>query len=499
MMMTNAPAFWIKRSALAALALMLAPVLTACSGGAEETVTVSLIGRNNAAFAPVSSDMPWAARQIRNAAEQGLVTQDAEGRIVPALAERWIVTDDALSYIFRLRSARWRGGKDVTADQVAALLRTRIASANKGALAPDLKAIRDVRAMTGRVIEVRLNYTNANLLELLANAELSLGDAKRGGGTGPMVARRVGALYAMRMIPVDIGTDERQHRRIAESPTLLVRSEPAAMAIGRFNEGYADLVLGGRLEHLLLVDGSGLSRGTLRLDPVSGLFGLQVVNESGLLAEADLREAIAMAVNGPGMAELFNVTGWTEGPRLLPANLTGGVARQRWPDTDRSALLAVAAGRVANWTSARGTPAPLRIALPEGAGGRMMLVALKRDLRAIGLDAVAVTYGAPADLRLIDEIAPVDSPFWYFGQLSCVRQRLCSDSADALVQTARAAKAGEDRGGAIRNAEQALLDAGYYIPLGQPVRWSLVRGNVRGFEINARARHPLPELAVPTT
>lgn len=499
MTMTNAPAPWIGSRALAALALLVAPLLSACSGGADETVTISLIGRNNAAFAPVNSDMPWAARQIRTATEQGLVSLDAEGRIVPALAERWIVTDDALSYIFRLRNTNWRNGKDITADQVAALLRTRITAARKGSLAPDLRAIRDVRAMTGRVIEVRLNYANANLLELLANAELSLGDSRRGGGTGPMVARKVDALYAMRMIPVDPGTDERLYRRISESPTLLVRSEPAAMAIGRFNEGDSDLVLGGRLEHLLLVDGSGLSRGTLRLDPVSGLFGLQVVNGSGLLAEADLREAIAMAVNGPGLAELFNVTGWIDGPRLLPANLTGGVARPRWPDTERGALLAVAAGRVANWTSARGTPAPLRIALPDGAGGRMMLVALKRDLRAIGLDAVAVKYGASADLRLIDEIAPVDSPFWFFGQLSCVRQSLCSDSADALVQTARAAGTGQDRSGAIRNAEQALLDAGYYIPLGQPVRWSLVRGNVRGFEINARARHPLPEFAVPTT
>lgn len=484
---------------LTVLAFMVVPLLSACSGGGDETVTVSLIGRNNAAFAPVNSDMPWAARQIRTATEQGLVAQDAKGRIVPALAERWIVTDDALSYIFRLRNTSWRDGRDVTANQVAALLQARIKAARKGALAPDLMAIRDVRAMTGRVIEVRLNYTNANLLELLANAELSLGDAKRGGGTGPMVAHRSGSLYAMRMIPVDRDTNERLYRAISQSPTLLVRSEPAAMAIGRFNEGYSDLVLGGRLEHLLLVDGSGLSRGTLRLDPVSGLFGLQVMSDSGLLAEADLREAIAMAINGPAMAELFNVTGWTEGPRLLPANLTGGVTRQRWPDTERSALLAVAAGRVANWTAARGAPAPLRIALPDGAGGRMMLVALKRDLRAIGLDAVAVKLGQPADLRLVDEIAPVDSPLWYFGQLSCARQRLCSDSADAMVEAARQAPAGEDRSGAIRNAEQALLDAGYFIPLGQPVRWSLVRGNVRGFEINARARHPLPDLALPTT
>src|SRR6476619_5791531 len=50
------------------------------------------------------------AQQIRAATAEGLVSLDATGELVPALAERWIVTEDGLSYIFRLRNSNWPDG-----------------------------------------------------------------------------------------------------------------------------------------------------------------------------------------------------------------------------------------------------------------------------------------------------------------------------------------------------------------------------------------------------
>jgi hypothetical protein len=44
-------------------------------------------------------------------------------------------------------------------------------------------------------------------------------------------------------------------------------------------------------------------------------------------------------------------------------------------------------------------------------------------------------------------------------------------------------------------AEGLLSAANIYIPIGAPLRWSMVRGTVDGFASNAWAWHPLPDMA----
>ena len=48
-------------------------------------------------------------------------------------------------------------------------------------------------------------------------------------------------------------------------------------------------------------------------------------------------------------------------------------------------------------------------------------------------------------------------------------------------------------------AHAALVEREVYIPLGVPVRWSLVRGTTRNYLPNAWAIHPLFPLSQPTT
>ena len=43
--------------------------------------------------------------------------------------------------------------------------------------------------------------------------------------------------------------------------------------------------------------------------------------------------------------------------------------------------------------------------------------------------------------------------------------------------------------------EAQLTLANVYIPIGAPLRWSLVRGSVDAFVANRYAFHPLPEMA----
>ena len=117
---------------------------------------------------------------------QGLVRFDASGNIVGGLAERWNVSDDGLSYIFRLASAEWPDGRKITAEQVAKILKRNVAPRSRNPIKDTLGAIDDIVAMTDRVIEIRLAAPRPSLLALLAQPEMAIVRGRF--GTGPFSA-----------------------------------------------------------------------------------------------------------------------------------------------------------------------------------------------------------------------------------------------------------------------------------------------------------------------
>src|SRR6185437_14774845 len=119
---------------------------------------------------------------LANAA-QGLVGFDASGNIVGGLAERWTVSDDGLSYIFRIASASWPDGRPITAEQVAHALKRAIAARSKDSLKDQFAAVEDIVAMTDRVIEISLTAPRPDLLALLAQPQMAI--LRGGEGTGP--------------------------------------------------------------------------------------------------------------------------------------------------------------------------------------------------------------------------------------------------------------------------------------------------------------------------
>ncbi|HJR82659.1 MAG TPA: ABC transporter substrate-binding protein, partial [Sphingomicrobium sp.] len=167
------------RLSLLALAVLLASCRQPEGGKTEVTVIgaepPSLV---DPALGPLTAPQ---AVLLSNVA-QGLVRFDASGQIVPGLAERWNVTDDGLSYIFRLQSGEWPGGGKITAQQVARLLRRQIASRSDNPLKDTLGAVDQIIAMTDRVIEISLKAPRPNLLSLLAQPELAVVYEEHGSG-----------------------------------------------------------------------------------------------------------------------------------------------------------------------------------------------------------------------------------------------------------------------------------------------------------------------------
>ena len=151
-------------------------LLAGCGSDQDAALTVIAIGAPGSPFER-GAHLPPAARLVRAATAEGLVGFDEQGQIVPALADRWIVTDDGLSYIFRLRDGTWSDGSALTAQTLRTTLRETIAGLRDTPLALDLAGIDEIRVMTGRVIEIRLSAPMPNLLQLLAHEKEIVGSS----------------------------------------------------------------------------------------------------------------------------------------------------------------------------------------------------------------------------------------------------------------------------------------------------------------------------------
>ncbi|HKR24034.1 MAG TPA: ABC transporter substrate-binding protein, partial [Allosphingosinicella sp.] len=212
------------------------------------------------------------------------------------------------------------------------------------------------------------------------------------------------------------------------------------------------------------------------------------------LADPAVRRALAMAVDREGLAAALDV------PRLgiRTSLVSPGVVelpRVAQPDWAAAALpmRREAAQRA---IAALGLEAPLRIrvAMPAGPGHRLIFAHLRRDWRLIGVEAERVAPGAPAELRLVDTVAPANLASWYLRHFTCEASAVCDPAADQALLRARLAGRHPDRTAEFAIADRILTDLTPFIPLTAPVRWSLVSQRLTGFRPNPFARHPAANL-----
>ncbi|MDT0576511.1 ABC transporter substrate-binding protein [Croceicoccus sp. F390] len=467
-------------------------LLLSCNAPEDRAIEIILVeGAGSNSFS--HEDDPG-AQVIRAATHEGLVSFDAEGRIRPGIAERWIVTDDGLSYIFRIANGLTApDGTQVDAAMVRNTLRKAIASQDNTALGLDLDIIDNVRARTGRVVEVQLSAPMPEFLQLLAHPTLALVD--RVNDDGMVLSEQDGrASLVPRPIP---GTSDASGSSLPIRPLQLRRLAPLE-AVTEFEEGAADILLGGGIDALPHVRRGGLLRGTIRLDPVAGLFGLGVAPGGGFLADAANREVLSLALDREQLITPFGIGGgWSPRIGIAPPELSAlaGQDAPQWQALPLEQRQAIASARVAQWQAANEQIAPLSIALPQGRGGELILTRLKADYAAIGINLVRADDANRADLWLIDAVSSYSQPDWYLNRLNCkVTRAACSAQADALVEQARSESDPIVRAYLLTRAEAELTAVQGYVSFGQPVRFSLVRGGLAGFAVNPWAIHPLSAL-----
>ena len=475
--------------------LLALSVLAGCSQGVDNArVRVDIIEDRPRPFAIGAMPLPTSSAYLRSATAQGLVTFDTKGRIVPALANRWIVTDDGLSYIFRLNKIRWNDGKEITSDEVAKLLASRLKELRQGRFNAELAVIDRVVPMTGKVVEIRLKAPMPYLLEMIAQPEFGI--VRKGFGSGPMQAKKFEQAMQLRLR----GVDEEGNPAL-ENETVTLRSGKASLVLARYMAGESDLVDGGRFEDFPLLEAANVDGNEIHFDPVPGLFGLLFVEGGPFLSDPANREAIAMAVDRPKLLTSFDIVAWQETLTLVPENLPSRASSPRpvWASERIADRKTNARQTISRWVNGNGPVRALRIALPRGTGSRIFFAMLKADMAAIGLNIERVTPDRPHDLRLIDRVGDQSSPAWYLDQMACTNSPICSSDADRLVAEARMATDIETRAALLAQAEIELQATRNFIPIANPLRWSVARGGLLGHSANGRGWHLLQYLGRDTT
>lgn len=480
----------VLRRAFAAASMLLTVLIAAgCQPPDEGKTNVLVIGEAPKIVDPSTGPLTEPQSVLLANAAQGLVRFDASGQIVPGLAERWNVTDDGLSYIFRLQSMEWPDGRKVTAQQVARLLRRQIASRSKNPLKDALGAIDEIVPMTERVLEISLTAPRPHLLQLLAQPELAI--VRDGQGTGPFLVSKDSQPEALGLERSVENLDEES----VELEEVMLGGRSAQASVASFLKGDADLVLGGTYSDLPYARVEKLPTDALRFDPAAGLFGLVPARSEGPAADADLRQLLSQAIDRQALIDALNVPGLLPRATLLEPGLDGlqpPVAPQ-WTTIPIEQRRAELSARAATLFGDLERPV-IRIAVPDAPGARVVLARLASDWGALGIKVEPAGEGKPADFNLVDEVAPSSSAAWFVRSFRCGEVPVCDPEADELMDGARAATVLAQRNALLAQAAQRIDERQLFIPITAPIRWSLVSDRVQGFATNRFARHTLTSL-----
>ena len=480
------------RRILPLLMLAALAVMPGCRKQPEGAVKVVVIGATPALRDPAQGPLSPSDQLLVANVAQGLVRFDAGGNVVSGLAERWTVTDDGLSYIFRLAATNWPDGRKITADQVARLLKREIAARSKNSLKDAFGAVEDIVAMTDRVIEINLTSPRPDLLSLLAQPQMAI--IRNGQGTGPFAGVR--SKDGIRLTRETISPDDETTSR----EQLLLAGATAPGAVQAFAAANLDLVVGGTFADLAFAQRVKLQRNTLRFDPASGLFGFVPAEAGGPLDKPEVRRLLSEAIDRDAFVAALAVPGLAPRATLLEAGLDGtpAPAAPAWaaaPYGERIAGLQAQANRL----FAKDPKPTIRVELPEGPGSNLLLQLLQRDWGQLGFTVERADTPASADFLLIDEVAPSSSPSWFVRHFRCDRVPVCDPTADELMDGARQSPVPAQRYALLGQAA-ALIDGGQlFIPIAAPVRWSLVSARIQNFAGNRYARHTLTDLEAGTS
>jgi ABC-type oligopeptide transport system substrate-binding subunit len=458
---------------------------------------------------------------VVRATQTGLTAFEPGGRVVPSLAISWRVSDDGLTYIFKLREAYWTDGRRMTAGDVVAVLRRIVAPGSRSVLRRQLMMIENAAPVAANrkpvrmlgvddprpdTVVIRLTRAEPALLQLLADPSAAIARAgDTPAASGPFERVDDEADGSVRLV--------RNGSHFAADAVTLNGAElselDAAAAVERFAAGALDIVTGGRLAGLRLARGA--ESGAMHLEPTWGVYYYLARTSAGPLADVRVRRALAMSVDRAGiLARMFNLPGLQPAYGALPPTLPDAYAGSaaEWAQWTAEARQAEAARLMTEAGYGLDNPLVLRVAIPHGREHTDLLEAMTAYWGAIGVRVKAYARGplphrqtiakGDYDLALVEHIAPAPVADIFLDPFTCANRLggYCNPAVDALLEQAASE---DDPGTRIqlqRRANRLIAEDAPLIAVLSPLRWSLVAPRVTGWQDNIAGAHPLWALSI---
>jgi oligopeptide transport system substrate-binding protein len=461
---------------------------------------------------------------------EGLVTEDARGRLIPGMAERWSVSADGRTWTFELRDGlRWSNGEALTARQIVESFRRAFAPATAAPFAEQFDAVLhvpEVRAGTlppqrlgidapdARTVRVRTSRQVAlpALLTLPIAFPVYLPAVARHGNQHTRPGRLVGngAYRLLEWMPqahLVVGKNPHFHGA-ADVRIARVRfhvTEDAAAELQRFVAG--DLQITETVPPQPLAKLRARHGARLRLSPYLGAFWLGLNTTQPPLKDAPkLREALSLAVDRDKLTRYITGFGETPAYGIVPPGIPGYAPAQvhwaGWTQTQREAR-AKALYRAAGYSDAN--PLTIELRYNTSTPHRRMALAVAamwRDTLGVRVRLRNEEWKVFVQNRRQRAITRVFRGGW-IGDVADARNFLVGFGDDgalnwmgyddpryrAALQRADLARSEAARNAWLRAAETRLLHAHVAIPLYFYTSKHLVDDGVRGFEPNPLDRH----------
>ncbi len=288
-----------------------------------------------------------AALQVLRDLNEGLVTFDAAGELIPGVAQGWTVTEDGLGYRFEIRDdARWSNGDPVRANDFVRGWQAALAPASQARtaslLAPMSRAREvlageadpsslGVRAIDERTLEVDLAQPTPWFLELLTHPvayplhPFAMESAEDGVSARPVN----GAWVLEEQVPrshISLRPNPYYHAAagVALDRVVYVTIEDPGSELSRFRAGEVDItetIPPGRYAWL-----AENLPGDLRVAPYMGSFWLGInLSRAPLAGQPELRRALSLAIDRDTLTRVVMGAGEIPAWTVVPPGLAGYV------------------------------------------------------------------------------------------------------------------------------------------------------------------------------
>ena len=146
------------------LAVIMVLSLAACGGGADKGSTLVYGSGDYDSINPIMNEHC----EIKHLLFDGLVSRDAKGNIVPALAESWSYNAPTMTYTFKLRSnVKWHDGEAFTAEDVKFTIEAIQNPDNGSENAPNYEEIKEIKIISDTEIAFVLSEPNFAFLDYM--------------------------------------------------------------------------------------------------------------------------------------------------------------------------------------------------------------------------------------------------------------------------------------------------------------------------------------------